>query len=283
MDPFTLLALQETAENAAEEPSPFLILLEHLVPHQYGWAPDWHAGPIDLSITNAVVNIWLAAALVILVFRMAVSKPKLVPSGVQNAVEVAIDWIKDNIVYSVMKPADARVWFPFIGTIFFFIFFMNAVGLIPWLGFTPTSNIFVTGAMALMVYLLAVVIGISRHGFFSFWKHTLLPEGLPGKNPITKGVATGFFLLVETISQLARPFSLAVRLFANMLADHVILLIFVGFIFLVGGFGLIVVLPLAMALEVIFTGFALFVAFIQAVIFSFLSTIYINDALHPGH
>lgn len=267
---------------AAEE-SPFLVLLEHLVPHHYqGW-PVWNVGAFDFSITNAVLNMWLAAFAVVGVFWMAASKPKIVPRGIQNAIEVATDFVKDNIVYQVMSPSDARAWFPFVGTIFFFIFFMNAIGLVPYIGFTPTSNIYVTAALALSVYLLAVSIGMARHGVLRFWRKTLIPEGLPGKNPITKGLVTGFFLLIETVSQLARPFSLAVRLFANMLADHVILLIFVGFIFLVGGFALVVVLPIAMALEIIFTGFALFVAFIQAVIFAFLSTIYINDALHPGH
>lgn len=279
MNPALLLA----AEQGAEEESPFVILLEHLVPHQYGWAPTWEVAGIDFSLTNAVVNIWLSALLVMVVFWVAASKRSIVPKGIHNAIEVSMDFVKDNIVYTVMSPKDARVWFPFIGTIFFFILFMDLIGLVPYIGFTPTSNIFVTSALAIGVYLLAVAIGVSRHGFFTFWKKTLIPAGLPGKNPITKGVAVGFFLLVETISQLARPFSLAVRLFANMLADHVILLIFVGFIFIVSGVALVVILPLAMVLEIVFTGFALFVAFIQAVIFAFLSAIYINDALHPGH
>jgi len=271
----------------AEKPSPFLVLLEHLVPHQYGWAPEWHLGPLNMTITNAVVNIWLAAFAVIFIFWIAASKPKLVPTGMQNAIEVATDFVKDNIIYAVMSPKDGRAWFPFIGTIFFFVFFMNALGLIPYIGFTPTSNIWVTATLALAVWLLAVMLGMIKHGPFTFWRKTLIPEGIPGKNPIVKGLATLFFLIIETISQIARPFSLAVRLFANMLADHVILLIFVGFIFLVGGgtFAIahIAVVPVAMLLEVIFTAFGLFVAFIQAVIFAFLSTIYINDALHPGH
>jgi F-type H+-transporting ATPase subunit a len=270
-------------EAAKEEQSPFLTLLEHLNPHHYAFMPTWTVGKIDLSITNAVINIWLAAFLVVAVFSVAASKKQLVPKGIQNVIEVMTNFVKDNIVYSVMKPADARTWYPYIGTIFFFILFLNLVGLIPVIGFTATSNIWVTLAFAVGVYGLAVAIGISRHGFFTFWKKTLIPEGLPGKNPITRGLAKGFFLVIETISQIARPFSLAVRLFANMLADHVILLIFVGFIFLASGIFLVVMVPVAMALEIVFTAFALFVAFIQAVIFAFLSTIYINDALHPGH
>lgn len=266
--------------QAAEEESPFVILLEHLVPHHYGWAPNWQIGPFDLSITNAVVNMWLAAFLVIGLFWIAANKPKIVPQGIQNLIEVAGDFVKENIVYQVMNPKDGRTWYPFVGAIFFFILFMNTVGLIPYIGFTPTSNIYVTASLALAVYLLAISIGMVRHGFFTFWKKTLIPPDIPK-------VMIPLMFVIEIVSQLARPFSLAVRLFANMLADHVILLIFVGFIFLIGGgsFALahVAVIPLAMALEIIFTGFALFVAFIQAVIFAFLSTIYINDALHPGH
>jgi F-type H+-transporting ATPase subunit a len=157
---------------------------------------------------------------------------------------------------------------------------MNAIGLIPYIGFTPTSNIYVTAALALSVYLLAISLGMVRNGVLTFWKKTLIPPGIPK-------VMIPLMVLIEIVSQIARPFSLAVRLFANMLADHVILLIFVGFIFLVGGgaftLGHLAVVPLAMALEVVFTAFAMFVAFIQAIIFAFLTTIYLNDALHPGH
>jgi F-type H+-transporting ATPase subunit a len=268
---------------AAKDPQQiFATLLEHLVPHRYSWTPTWKFGRIDLSPTNAVLNIWAATALVILLFWLAASKPSIVPKGIQNLIEVAMSWVKENVVDSVMKPSDARAWFPFIATIFFFILILNSIGLVPYLGYTPTSNIFVTAALAIGVYLLAVCIGMARHGFFKFWKATLVPSGLPGKG-IMKALVTGFFLLIETISQIARPFSLAVRLFANMLADHVILLIFVGFIFIASGVILVPILPLSLVLEVVFTLFALFVAFIQAVIFAFLSTIYINDALHPGH
>ncbi|MEO7804461.1 MAG: F0F1 ATP synthase subunit A [Actinomycetota bacterium] len=264
---------------AAEEPSPFLQLIEHLSPHHYAGWPVWKIGGVDLSPTNAVVNIWLASFICIAVFWVAASRPRLVPKGLQNSIEVAMDFVKDNIVYSVMNLKDGKTWFPFIGTTFFFIFFMNSVGLIPYIGFTPTSNIWVTAALAVGIYLMAVAIGMARHGVFTFWKKSLVPPDVPKALLI-------LMVPIELVSQLARPFSLAVRLFANMLADHVILLIFVGFIFLVGSslaFGHFIIIPIAMLMEVIFTAFAIFVAFIQAVIFAFLTTIYINDALHPGH
>jgi F-type H+-transporting ATPase subunit a len=260
----------------------FNVLLEHLVPHKYSWTPHWAIGGLDLSPTNAVINIWGATILVILIFMTAASKPKIVPKGIQNMIEVAMSFVKEQIVDSVMKPSDAKTWFPFVATIFFFIFMMNAIGLIPYVGYTPTSNVFVTAALAVGVYVLAVFIGVARHGPFKFFSKTLVPDGLPGKG-VGKAAVVFFFVIIEIISQIARPFSLAVRLFANELADHVILLIFAGFIFLAGGVLLVAIVPLSVALEVVFTMFALFVAFIQAVIFAFLSTIYINDALHPGH
>lgn len=248
-----------------------------LSPHQYGWAPSWEIGGIDLSFTSAVANIWGAAILCLLVFMVAAKRSALVPSGIQNFVEVAVDFVKVNIVYSVMSPKDGKKWFPFIATIFFFVFFMNAIGLVPYFGFTPTSNIFVTVTLALIVYLLAVGVGMAKNGPAKFWIKTLIPPDLPK-------VMVPLMFLIEIISQLARPLSLAVRLFANMLADHMMLLVFAGFIFLAAGSAVVYgILPISLLFMIIFTAFAVFVAFIQAVIFGFLTTIYLNDALHPGH
>lgn len=269
-----LAAAEEGGKDSAEV---FNDVLSHLAPHQYGWAPTWEVAGIDLSITNAVVNIFLAAALVIIVFSIAASRSALVPKGIRNMVEAAMDWAKDQLVYSVMKPEDGRTWAPLILTLFFFIFFMNLVGLIPWIGFTPTSVIWLTVIMAFMVYLIAITVGMVKHGPLKFWKLTLVPPDVPA------WLKPFMVVLIEPISQLARPFSLAVRLFANMLADHLLILTFAGFIFIASGFVLAFVLPVALAGIVIFTAFAIFVAFIQAVVFAYLSAIYINDGLHPGH
>ena len=161
--------------------------------------------------------------------------------------------------------------------IFFFIFFLNAVGLVPYIGFTATANIVVTATLALMIYIMAVVIGMAKNGALKFWVKTLVPPDIPK-------AMLPLMVPIEVISQLARPLSLAVRLFANMLADHLMLLVFAGCIFLAAGSAVIYgILPISLLFMIIFTAFALFVAFIQAVIFAFLTTIYINDALHPGH
>ena len=267
------------AAAAQEEQSPILQLIEHLTPHRYSWAPEWKFGSVDMSFTNAVLNIWLAAFAVIILFYVAANKPRVVPRGLQNAIEMSNDLLKDRIIYSVMKPGDARTWFPFVGAVFYFVLFMNVIGLLPVIGFTPTSNIYVTGALALAVFLLAISIGMARNGVFTFWRKSLLPPGVPNW-------LIPLMLPIELFSYMIRPVSLALRLFANMLADHIILLIFVGFIFLAGttfAIGHIFTVPISMIFEVVFTAFGLFVAFIQAVIFAFLTTIYLNDALHPGH
>jgi F-type H+-transporting ATPase subunit a len=262
---------------AKDQAEIFNEVLEHLTPHVYSWAPTWKIGVIDLSLSNAVLNIFLAGGLVLLLFWTAASKPSIVPRRIQNLAELAMDYVKTEIVYRVMSPADGQVWGPFIAAIFFFILFMNVIGLIPIIGFTPTSNIYLTAALAFMVYFLAVAIGVSRHGFFTYWKKTLVHTGVP------TFLAIAMAILIEPISQLARPFSLAVRLFANMLADHLLLLVFAGFIFIAGGFILVLVLPIAVAGLIVFTGFAILIAGIQALVFAFLSALYINDALHPGH
>jgi F-type H+-transporting ATPase subunit a len=267
------------AAAAQEEESPILQLIEHLTPHRYSWAPEWKFGSVDMSFTNAVLNIWLAAAAVIIIFYIAAQRPRIVPRGLQNAIELSNDLLKDRIVYGVMRPADARTWFPFVAAVFYFVLFMNVIGLIPVIGFTPTANIYVTGALALVVFLLAISIGMARNGVLKFWSKSLLPPGVP--KPLIP-----LMVVIEVFSYLFRPVSLAARLFANMFADHIILLIFVGFIFLAGttfAVGHLFIVPIAMVFEIVFTMFGLFVAFIQAVIFAFLTTIYINDALHPGH
>ncbi|MGQ0679925.1 MAG: F0F1 ATP synthase subunit A [Actinomycetota bacterium] len=265
------------ATAAEGEPDVFGELTSHLSPHRYGWAPRWEIAGMDLSFTNAVFNIWLAAFLCVGVFMIAAKKRALVPHGISNAIEVAIDFVKTNIVYSVMSAKDGKKWFPLIATLFFFIFFMNTVGLIPYFGFTATANIFVTFTLALIVYLLAISVGMAKNGVGKFWIKTLVPPDIPK-------AMLPLMVPIEIISQLARPLSLAVRLFANMLADHMMLLVFAGFIFLAAGSAVLVgILPISLLFMIIFTAFALFVAFIQAVIFGFLTTIYLNDALHPGH
>jgi F-type H+-transporting ATPase subunit a len=168
-------------------------------------------------------------------------------------------------------------WTPFLVTLFFFIFMGNLFEVIPVIQFPVNARMALPAFMALLVWAIFNVVGIKNQGFFGYVKSVVAPPGVPK-------FLLPLVALIEFVSTIfVRPFSLAVRLFANMVADHVILLVFVGFIFLASGIFLVIMVPVAMVLEIVFFMFAMFVAFIQAVIFAFLSTLYINDALHPGH
>ncbi len=162
--------------------------------------------------------------------------------------------------------AEGRPYFPFIFTLFMFVLFCNLFGMIPF-SFTVTSHIIVTFAFAALVFLGVVSIAIVKHGFGKFISN-FLPHGTP------LWLAPLIFV-IEIISYLARPISLSIRLAANMMAGHVMLKVIAGFVF---GMGLLGVAPFA--LLILLTGFEIFVAVLQAYIFTVLTCVYLNDALH---
>lgn len=229
-----------------------------------------HIGPIDPSINIAVISMWVATALVFVLFFMASRKVSLVPKGIQNFVEVIVQFVRDDIVLTMMGK-EGLPYLPFILTLFMFIWFSNLIGLVPGF-FTPTSNIFVTGTLAVMVFFVTHIIGIVKHGPFKYFKGWV-PHGVP------KALAPALFI-IEIPSAFAKPFSLAVRLFANMLAGHIALLIFLSLII---QFKSLIIAPapvlgatIILTLELLFTS-------LQAYIFAMLSALYISDAVHGGH
>jgi F-type H+-transporting ATPase subunit a len=169
---------------------------------------------------------------------------------------------------------DGMRFFPFVFTLFLFVLFCNLIGLIPYT-FTVTSQIVVTGALALLVIGIVVVYGFIHNGM-RFLK-LFVPEGVPvALLPV--------IVPIEVISFLSRPVSLSVRLFANMLAGHITLNVMGGFVLTLlgaGAFALIAPLPFAMA--IILTAFELLVAVLQAYVFAILTCVYLRDAIHPGH
>ena len=167
---------------------------------------------------------------------------------------------------------EGRAFFPFIFTLFFFILFGNLVGVFPYF-FTFTSHIAVTLALSLLVFILVTFVALKEHGwhFFSYF----LPKGIP--------VALAPLLVViEVISYLSRIISLSVRLFANMMAGHVMLEVFGSFVVMLGGAGFIFLFPagLSLAVNVVLIGFELLVATLQAYVFAILTCIYLHDAVH---
>lgn len=251
-------------------------LMEHLQPHVI---IPLKIGSIDISITNAVVSIWIASALVFLTLTLAGRIGRLIPRGLQNLMETLVSFARQSLILEVLGE-EGMSWFPFIATLFFFILYCNLLGLVPKM-FTATSNINVTASLAAVVFICTQGAGIVRHGLVGYGK-TFIPKGMP--RGIMGKVLIGFMIIVEIISQLARPFSLAVRLFANMTAGHMVILVFISMIFMFQGFiAKVFVTPMSVVMAVIMMAFEIFVSLLQAFIFAILASIYISLAVHPEH
>jgi F-type H+-transporting ATPase subunit a len=251
-------------------------LMEHLQPHVI---IPLKIGGIDISITNAVISIWIASVLVFLTLTLAGRIGRLIPRGLQNLMESLVSFVRQSLIREILGE-EGMSWFPFIATLFFFILFCNLLGLVPKM-FTATSNINVTATLAAMVFILTQGAGIAKHGLVGYGK-TFVPIGMP--RGIMGGILIGFMIIVEIISQLARPFSLAVRLFANMTAGHMVILVFISMIFMFQGImAKIFVTPMSVVMAVIMMAFEIFVSLLQAFIFAILASIYISLAVHPEH
>jgi F-type H+-transporting ATPase subunit a len=240
---------------------------------------------VDLSISHDVLLIWIAAAmtLVVMVAGARLITGELATTGkFANLVESMVDFVRSNIVEEFLGH-HAKAWFGFFATLFFFILFSNLLGKIPIPGLhSPTGNINVTVALAVLVFVVAQMVGMVKLGPWGYFKKKfLLPAPLWVQIP---AVPIMFLVL------LAEPFSLAVRLFANMTAGHMVLLTFataqmVGGVWLLGQESVLVKAAAALpfALSVILVAFELFVAFIQAFIFTLLSALYLSESLEEHH
>ncbi|MCC6968395.1 MAG: F0F1 ATP synthase subunit A [Nitrospira sp.] len=223
---------------------------------------------VDISINKAVILMWVVVGLVSFLMISAAAARKLVPGKLQNMAELIVEFIR-GIILDTMGEAGMK-YFPLIATLFLFILFANLLGLIPG-SYTVTSQIIVTAVFAVGIYGLSLVLGFSLHGMK--FLGILVPPGTPGW-------LLPLMIPIELISQLARPISLAVRLFANMTAGHVILGVLFGLA--ISGGLLIGWLPFAFTIAM--NGLEVGIAFIQAYIFTVLSCVYLGDAvtLH-GH
>lgn len=225
-------------------------------------------GGLDISVNKAVVMMWVIVALVSVLMIMAGSARRLVPGKLQSLAEMLVDFIR-GIILDTMGQAGMR-FFPLVATLFLFILFANLIGLIPG-SYTVTSQIIVTAVFAIVVYGLSLVMGFILHG--GKFLGILVPPGTPAW-------LLPLMVPIELISQLARPISLAVRLFANMTAGHVILGVLFGLA--ISGGLLIGWLPFAFTIAM--NGLEVGIAFIQAYIFTVLTCVYLGDAFHlHGH
>ncbi len=220
-------------------------------------------GGVDVSFTNSAVWMVIAAVLVTGFMTLSMRRGALVPGRWQGAAEVMYEFVanmlKDNV------GSAGRKYFPFVFTLFMFVLFGNLLGMIPG-SFTFTSHIAVTFAMALVIFIGVTVIGFVRHG--THYLRMFFPEGAP--------IATAIILIpIEIISYFSRPFSLAIRLFANMTVGHIMLKVIGGFVGLIGILG---VLPFALLTGITVLEFG--IAALQAYVYTILTCIYLHDAIH---
>jgi F-type H+-transporting ATPase subunit a len=222
-----------------------------------------HIGGVDASFTNSALFMTAAVALISALVILGSRKAEMVPGRWQSLGEMAYEFIANMIDETVGK--EGQRYFPFVFSLFMFILFGNVLGLIPY-GFTFTSHIIVTFALAALVFIGVTLIGIFRHGFH--FLSLFVPHGVPK-------VLLLLLVPIEVLSYFIRPFTLSIRLFANMLAGHTMLAIFGGF---VAAIGLLGIIPLGVDVLLIFL--ELLVAVLQAYVFTILTCLYLNDAIH---
>ncbi|HYZ22004.1 MAG TPA: F0F1 ATP synthase subunit A [Rhodopila sp.] len=229
-------------------------------------------GPLGASVNFTQANLMMVvASIAVLALLYLGMRPRaMVPGRLQAAAEMGYEFVLSMCTEQIGP--QGRRYFPLVFTIFFFILFGNLLGVFPYF-FTFTSHIMVTLALSVFVFILVTIVALKEHGlhFFSYF----LPEGIPM-------VLAPLMVLIEVISYLSRIVSLSVRLFANMMAGHVMLEIFGAFIVMLGGLGLLGYIPAALSLGVntLLIGFELLVATLQAYVFAVLTCIYLHDAVH---
>jgi F-type H+-transporting ATPase subunit a len=234
---------------------------------------DIDVAGVDLSFTNSALFMALTVGTVALFLILSTTGRGLVPGRWQSLAEMSYEFVANTLRSSA--GTEGMRFFPLVFSLFMFVLFANLLGMVPYF-FTVTSHIIVTFALAMLVILTVVIAGLVRHGTHFFG--VFVPSGVPM-------VIVPFVSVIEIISFLSRPISLSVRLFANMLAGHITLKVFAGFVVTLGTLGiggwLGAILPLGMTVAI--TALEFLVAFLQAYVFTVLTCMYLNDAVHPGH
>jgi len=234
--------------------------------------PQIHLFGMDLSITKHIVFMWIAFALLILIFNTVAKsyKKSFLPKGLSNFMEVLVVFVKDEIAKPTIGKGYEK-FLPYLLTMFFFILFCNFLGLLPY-GATATSNISVTATLAVISFIVIQVGGMMQNGPFGYFKG-LIPGGVPGwLIPI--------MFIVEILGLFTKPFALAIRLFANMTAGHIVIMALLGLIFILQT---VFVAPVSVAFALFIYLLEILVSLIQAYIFTMLSALFIGMAVHQDH
>jgi F-type H+-transporting ATPase subunit a len=225
------------------------------------------------SFTNSALFMVLIVGVIGLYLILSTQKRALVPNRVQLVSEMLYEFVADMVTSTAGKAG--MKFFPFVFSLFMFVLIANLFGMVPVL-FTVTSHIIITFALAMLVITVVIVYGLWKNGL-GFFK-LFVPSGVPW-------YVLPIVVPIEIVSFLSRPISLSVRLFANMLAGHITLKVFAGFVVTLGGMGFLgwlgALLPLAMTVAL--TALDFLVAALQAYVFAVLTSMYLNDAIHPGH
>jgi len=222
-----------------------------------------HIGGLDASYTNSALMMTIAVVLITALILLGTRKHALVPGRWQSLAEMSYEFVADMVETNVGH--GGRQFFPFVFTLFMFILFANLLGLIPY-SYTVTSQIIITFALAAVVFIGVTIVGIVRHGFH--FLRLFVPHGVPP-------VLLLLLVPIELLSYCIRPFTLSIRLFANMLAGHTMLAIFAGF---AAAIGLLGIFPLAITILLI--ALEVLVAALQAYVFAILTCLYLSDAIN---
>jgi F-type H+-transporting ATPase subunit a len=305
-------AQESHAGGETERFNPGQTIIEH-VSNSGKDHPLFHIEPIfgiDFSVTKHVLMLWIVAGIVFLLVTVTVRRylkqDRLIPSGLMNALEAVVEFVRDSIVRPNVGNRWVDTWSPLILTFFFFIVSANAIGLIPVFevialfdrfvlhtspesflnrvihgGTTATGNFNVTAGLATITFLAIIVAGTKAHGFVKHWKN-MVPHGV---HPIIYPI----LIPIEIIGMLVRPFALTMRLAANMTGGHIAILAILSFVFLFTemfahslagiGVGLVVSVPLAVAVSTL----EIIVVLVQAYVFTLLSAVFIGMAIHAHH
>ena len=234
--------------------------------------PQIHLFGIDISITKHVVFMWLAVVILIVTFFIVARsyKKSLIPRGITNLTEVFIVFVRDEIARPTIGKGN-EIFLPYLLTAFFFILTCNFLGLIPY-GSTATSNIAVTATLATISFVVIQVGGMMKNGFFGYFKG-MIPHGIPiWLLPI--------MFVVEILGLFTKPFALAIRLFANMTAGHIVILALLGLIIILHTY---IIVPVSIPFALFIYLLEIFFSLLQAYIFTMLSSLFIGMAVHQEH
>jgi F-type H+-transporting ATPase subunit a len=235
--------------------------------------PMLSVGGHPLWFTNSALFMFIIVGLISALLIGATRRRAVVPGRLQSVAEMSYEFVANTVRTSAGN--EGMKFFPFVFTLFMFVLFANLIGLIPY-SFTVTSQLIVTATLALLVFFIVVGYGFWKNGLH--FLNLFVPKGVPK-------LILPAIVVIEILSFVSRPVSHSVRLFANMLAGHITLQVFAGFIIMLGSAGILGIFgaTLPFIMVVLLTALELLVAFLQAYVFAILTCIYLNDAIHPGH